>query len=73
MSKRLVMAFKKSDGKKLNLSVANVRDDVTEAEIKQTMDMIVEKNFMKFEDANIEGAVEARIVETKTEKHDLVL
>ncbi|MGN1033957.1 MAG: DUF2922 domain-containing protein, partial [Intestinibacter sp.] len=46
-NKRLVMVFKNEVDKEVSISIDNPRDDVTEAEIKTAMDLIVEKNIFK--------------------------
>ena len=43
-TKRLVMTFKTTDDKKVSLSVDNPREDITESEIKDAMDLVVSKN-----------------------------
>ena len=44
MSKTLAMNFLNEGGKKTSVRVNNVRDDVTEAEVKAAMDVIIAKN-----------------------------
>ena len=43
-TKRLLMTFKTTDDKKVSLSVDNPREDITESEIKDAMDLVVSKN-----------------------------
>ena len=41
---KLLMSFMTSSGRKVSLFVTDPREDVTETEIKQVMDLIIEKN-----------------------------
>ena len=68
-TKKLVMVFKNSVGK----NVDDPKDNITETEIKTTMELIVEKNIFKKNDYAFVEAVEAKIVTTDTTEYDLVL
>ncbi|MFR3566670.1 MAG: DUF2922 domain-containing protein [Paraclostridium sordellii] len=72
-TKRLVMSFKNTLGRVVSISVDDPREDVTEAEIKKVMDMIVEKNIFVSNGADIVEAVEAKVVVTDTTEFDLVV
>ncbi|MGL5755374.1 MAG: DUF2922 domain-containing protein [Paraclostridium sp.] len=72
-TKKLVMSFKNSLGRFVSISVDDPRENVTEAEIKAVMSMIVEKNIFAPNDADIVEAVEAKIVVTDTTEFDLVV
>ena len=72
-TKRLVMTFKTTDDKKVSLSVDNPREDITESEIKDAMDLVVSKNIFAPNGADIVSAVEAKIVVTETTAYDLEL
>ena len=72
-TKRLVMTFKTTDDKKVSLSVDNPREDVTESEIKDAMDLVVSKNIFAPNGADIVSAVEAKVVVTDTTAYDLEL
>ena len=72
-TKRLVMTFKTTDDKKISLSVDDPREDVTEAEIKSAMDLVVSKNIFAPNGAVIAAAVEAKVVVTDTTSYDLEL
>ena len=72
-TKRLVMTFKTTDDKKVSLSVDNPREDITESEIKDAMDLVVSKNIFAPGGADIASAVEAKIVVTDTTPYDLEL
>ena len=72
-TKRLVMTFKTTDDKKVSLSVDNPKEDITESEIKDAMDLVVSKNIFAPNGADIVSAVEAKVVVTDTTPYDLVL
>ena len=72
-TKRLVMTFKTTDDKKVSLSVDNPREDITESEIKDAMDLVVSKNIFAPNGADIGSAVEAKVVVTDTTPYDLEL
>ena len=72
-TKRLLMTFKTADDKKVSLSVDNSREDITESEIKDAMDLVVSKNIFAPNGADIVSAVEAKVVVTDTTAYDLEL
>lgn len=72
-TKRLLMTFKTTDDKKVSLSVDNPREDITESEIKDAMDLVVSKNIFAPNGADIISAVEAKVVITDTTSYDLEL
>lgn len=73
IKKKLLMTFKTTDDKKVSLSVDDPREDVTEAEIKAAMDLVISKNIFAPGGADIASAVEAKIVVTDTTPYDLEL
>ena len=72
-TKKLVMVFKNSVGKNVSISIDDPKDNITETEIKTTIELIVEKNIFKKNDYAFVEAVEAKIVSTDTTEYDLVL
>ena len=72
-TKRLVMTFKTDDDKKISLSVDDPREDVSEAEIKSAMDLVVAKNIFAPGGEDIVEALEAKVVVTDTTSYDLEL
>ena len=72
-TKKLVMVFKNSVGKNVSNTIDDPKDNITETEIKTTMELIVEKNIFKKNDYAFVEAVEAKIVTTDTTEYDLVL
>lgn len=70
---RLLMTFKDSDGKSVSLTVDSPRADLTEEEIVDCMNLIVAKNIFTPNGLSILSIGEAKIVETNTTVHDLVI
>ena len=73
LTKRLLMTFKDEDEKKISLSVDDPREDITEAEIKAVMDLIVSKNIFAPNGMDLVAAVEAKVVVTDTTPYDLAI
>lgn len=71
--KRLLMTFISELGRKVSISLDDPREDITEDEIKEVMDLIVEKNIFAPNGADLVDTVEAKIVVTDTTEFDLVL
>lgn len=70
---KLLMTFMTQFGRKVSLFVTDPRQDITEAEIKSVMDLIVEKNIFAPSGEDIISAKEAKIVQTETTEFDLVV
>lgn len=70
---KLLMTFMTQFGRKVSLFVTDPRENVTEAEIKAVMDLIVEKNIFAPNGEDIVSAKEAKIVQTETKEFDLVV
>ena len=73
VTKRLVMTFLTDGDRKVSLSVDYPREDVTEAEIKACMELVVSKNIFAPKGESIVKSVDARVVVTDTTDYDLVL
>ena len=72
LNKKLVMTFKTSDDKKVSISVDNPREDLTEEEVKNAMELIKEKNIFAPNGADLAALVSAKVVQTDTTNYDLV-
>ena len=70
---KLLMTFMTQFGRKVSLFVTDPREDITEAEIKAVMDLIIAKNIFAPNGENIVTAKEAKIVQTETTEFDLVV
>ena len=57
--------------RKVSLFVTDPTEDITEAEIKAVMDLIVEKNIFAPSGEDIISSKEAKIVQTETTEFDL--
>ncbi|MGL5331124.1 MAG: DUF2922 domain-containing protein [Peptostreptococcaceae bacterium] len=68
---RLLMTFATTGGKKVSLYVSDPREDLTEAEIKAAMNVIVSKNIFAPGGEDLLSVVEAKIVQTQTTEYDL--
>ena len=73
LNKRLVMTFKTTDDKSVSLTIDDPRDNLTEKEIKDAMELVVSKNIFAPGGADIASAVSAKVVVTDTTPYDLVL
>ena len=73
ITKKLVMTFLTDGDKKVSLSVDDPREDVTEAEIKACMDLVVSKNIFAPNGGSLVKAVDAKVVVTDTTAYDLEL
>lgn len=62
MAKTLQMVFQNQVGKNITISVPEVKDNVTEAEIKTLMQLIVAKNIFESTGGDLITLMEANIV-----------
>ena len=73
VNKKLLMTFKTDEDKNISISVEDPRPNLTESEILEAMNLIIEKDvFMPNGEALVEK-VGAKVVETETQEYDLVL
>ncbi|MEG1286369.1 MAG: DUF2922 domain-containing protein [Romboutsia sp.] len=70
---KLLMTFMTQYGRKVSLFVTDPREDITEAEIKAVMDLIIEKNIFAPSGEDIVTAKDAKVVQTETTEFDLVV
>lgn len=68
MAKTLVMSFINAAGKKTSITVNNVKDSLTAAEVSTAMDTIVEKNIFNTTGGDIKSKDSASISEKTTEE-----
>ncbi|MGL5328379.1 MAG: DUF2922 domain-containing protein [Peptostreptococcaceae bacterium] len=69
----LVMTFIDEFNKKVSLSVQDPRENITEAEIKAAMELVVSKNIFAPSGLDLVSALEAKVVVTETTPFDLVI
>lgn len=72
IKKKLMMTFKTDENKNVSISVEDPRENLNEGEIKNVMQLILEKDIFSIGGASIVGLVEAKIVQTDTQEFDLV-
>lgn len=63
MAKSLSMTFLNEEGKKSSITLNNVKEDVTEAEVKAAMDVILAKNIFTSGGLDLKSKDSAHIVE----------
>lgn len=73
IKKKLMMTFKTDEDKNLSISVDNPRENITEQEIYDTMNIILNKNIFSPNGNTFVSLVSAKVVETGTTEFDLVL
>ncbi|MEG2985308.1 MAG: DUF2922 domain-containing protein [Peptostreptococcaceae bacterium] len=72
-TKKLVMRFKNTVDRIISISIDDPRENITEAEIKAFMELVVAKNIFCPNDSDIVSAIDAKIVVTDTKDYDLVV
>ncbi|MBV7275708.1 DUF2922 domain-containing protein [Clostridium thailandense] len=71
MSKTLVMNFLNEAGKKTAVRINNVKDDVTEAETKAAMDVIIEKNVFTTSGGDLKSKDSAQLIDKSTSEFNV--
>ena len=69
---KLVMTFENEDGGKVNLSIVDPRNNISEEEIREAMELVVEKDIFQPNQLSLVKPLYARIVNTETTEFDLV-
>lgn len=70
---RLILTFIDASDKKVSISLDNPKSNVTEAEIKAAMELVIAKNIFVFNGAALMNTASAQIVETTKTDFDLAL
>ena len=70
---KLIMTFKSQGDKAINLTIDDPKDDLTESEIIDAMNLIIEKNIFAPDNVDLKEAVKAKVVQTDTTEFDLKL
>lgn len=70
--KRLVMAFLTGVGRKISISIDDPKENITEAEIVDAMNLIIEKNIFVPYGSELVATVDAKVIVTDTEEFDLI-
>ena len=69
---KLVMTFENEDGGKVNLSIVDPRNNISEEEIREVMELVVEKDIFQPNQLSLVKPLYAKIVNTQTTEFDLV-
>lgn len=69
---KLVMTFENEDGGKVNLSIVDPREDIEEQEIREVMQLVVDKDIFEPNQLSLVKPLYAKIVNTQTTEFDLV-
>lgn len=69
---KLVMTFENEDGGKVNLSIVDPRDNIEEQEIREVMQLVVDKDIFEPNQLSLVKPLYAKIVNTQTTEFDLV-
>ena len=72
-TKKLVMTFLTGVGRKVSLSIDDLREDLSEEDVVDAMNLILEKNIFAPYGSYFESTVEAKVVCTDTTEYDLAL
>ena len=73
VKKKLMMTFKTDEDKNVSISLDNPRQNLTEQEIQNAMNIIVNNDIFAPNGETLVSLVGAKIVETGTTEFDLVL
>ncbi len=69
--KKIVMRFKKEGGGYYTVKIEDAKKDVKRLEIKDLMDKILEKEFIKGENLKLVGIKDASFIETEKSTYKL--
>ncbi|QJA07648.1 DUF2922 domain-containing protein [Romboutsia sp. CE17] len=70
-TKKLIMTFNAEGGKSVNFTIDDPKNDLTELEVINAMNLIIEKNIFCPGEVDLVEAVKAKIVETNSTEYDL--
>lgn len=70
-SKRILLKFKKENGKYYSLTIKNAKEGVGDEEIKNLMNKIIEKKIIKQGSVLVSGIKGASFVETQKKNFDI--
>ena len=70
-TKKLIMTFNAEGGKSVNFTIDDPKNDLTELEVINAMNLIIEKNIFCPGEVDFVEAVKAKIVETNSTEYDL--
>lgn len=67
MDKTLQMVFLNNAGKNVSMNITDIKDNVTAAEIKAVMDLIIAKNILSSTGGDLKSSMSANIVSKDVE------
>ena len=73
VTKKLLMTFKTDEDKNISISVEDPKDNLTESEILEAMNVIIANDVFAPNGEALVEKVGAKVVETETQEYDLVL
>ena len=73
VTKKLLMTFKTDEDKNVSISVEDPKQNLTESEILEAMNIIIAKDVFAPNGETLVEKVGAKVVETETQEYDLVL
>lgn len=68
MSKSLVMNFLTEEGKKTSVRISNVKEDITDLEVKTAMETIIAKNIFTTKNGDLKAIDSAHVQDTSVEE-----
>lgn len=71
-NKKLVMGFKTTADKSSSITLDNPKEDLSKDDIKQAMQLIIDKNIFAVENYGLSDMSSAKVVETSTTVYDLI-
>ena len=69
---KLMMTFKTDEDKNISISIDDPKESLNETEVKNVMELILQKDIFSINGASIIDLVDAKIVQTGTTSFDLV-
>ena len=72
-SMNLIITFLNQSNSRVSLTVQDPREDITEDEIKEAMELVVYKNIFSPNGLDLVSAVDAKVIVTETTPFDLVI
>ena len=73
VTKKLLMTFKTDEDKNVSISIEDPRENLTESQILEAMNLIISNNVFAPNGEALVEKVGAKVVETETQEYDLVL
>ena len=69
----LYMTFKNALGNSCTISIEDPKEDITEQQVKDYMDLVIQKNIFQPKGYDISTCVSAKVVNATTTEFDLVI